>query len=324
MTPQSEPADIGAVVIGRNEGARLVRCLASLQGRVGRIVYVDSGSTDGSVDAARAAGADVVELDLSRPFTAARARNAGLEKLKTAQRPARYVQFVDGDCELTENWPPAAAAFLEQNEDVAVVCGRLVERHPEASLWNRLMDMEWQGAAGETKACGGIAMMRLDALRAVGGFNPDLIAGEEPELCLRLRGDGWKVWRLEDEMGFHDAAMMRFGQWWRRSLRAGHAFAEGYAMHGGPPERMNADRVRRALIWGLGVPVFAVLGLAATPLALLVLLAWPLQMVRLRLRGEPWIRAVFLTIGKLPEALGILRYRLRRLRNRPAELIEYK
>ena len=53
-------ATVDAVVIGRNEGARLLACLAALQGRVRRLVYVDSGSTDGSVAVATAAGAEVV------------------------------------------------------------------------------------------------------------------------------------------------------------------------------------------------------------------------------------------------------------------------
>ena len=37
-----EPISIDAVVIGRNEGARLVACLTSLQGQVRRVIYVDS------------------------------------------------------------------------------------------------------------------------------------------------------------------------------------------------------------------------------------------------------------------------------------------
>ena len=40
---------VDAVVIGRNEGARLIACLDSLQGQVRRVVYVDSGSTDGRI-----------------------------------------------------------------------------------------------------------------------------------------------------------------------------------------------------------------------------------------------------------------------------------
>ena len=65
---------VSVVVIGRNEGERLKRCLASLATDSTCIVYVDSGSSDGSVDHARKSGVDVVELDLSIPFTAARAR----------------------------------------------------------------------------------------------------------------------------------------------------------------------------------------------------------------------------------------------------------
>ncbi|MGB0911952.1 MAG: glycosyltransferase, partial [Phaeobacter italicus] len=56
----SQKALVGAVVIGRNEGQRLIDCLTSMRGQVARIVYVDSGSTDGSQDAATALGAEVV------------------------------------------------------------------------------------------------------------------------------------------------------------------------------------------------------------------------------------------------------------------------
>jgi len=76
---------IAAIAIGRNEGPRLEACLASLRAAgLTRIVYVDSGSTDGSVDAATDTGAVVVPLDMSKPFTAARARNAGIAALKAS------------------------------------------------------------------------------------------------------------------------------------------------------------------------------------------------------------------------------------------------
>jgi GT2 family glycosyltransferase len=319
----TEPAgDVGAVAIGRNEGARLVRCLAALSAAAGRVVYVDSGSTDGSVEAARGAGAEVVPLDTGRPFTAARARNAGFRRLADGGLPP-FVQFVDGDCELRPDFVPAARAFLKDHPDVAVVCGRRRERHPEASLWNRLIDREWDTPVGEARACGGDALIRSSALDAVGGYNPDLIAGEEPELCVRLRKAGWRVWRLDIEMTLHDAAMTRFSQWWRRAARAGHAYAEGAALHGAPPERHGVARTRRALLWGAALPL-AVLGLAlVTPWALLLLLAYPAQILRLAPR-EGWARAVFLTLGKFPEAQGVLTYAWRRLTGGRRALIEYK
>lgn len=313
---------VGAVAIGRNEGKRLIRCLRSLLPVAGRVVYVDSGSTDGSVAAARELGVEVVELDLSVPFTAARARNAGLRRLAEGQLPP-LVQFVDGDCELQPGWLSAATAFLDENPDVAAVCGRRRERHPEATPWNGLIDREWDTPVGAARACGGDALMRTQAVDAAGGFDPRLIAGEEPELCVRLRQAGWRIWRIDAEMTLHDAAMTRFSQWWRRSARAGHAYAEGAAMHGRAPERHYVGRLRRALLWGLALPVAALAGALVTPWALVLLLVYPVQILRLS-RREGWDRAVFLTLGKIAEAQGALGYAWRRLTGRTGRLIEYK
>lgn len=315
---------IDAVAIGRNEGQRLVRCLDSLLAAGFRqIVYVDSGSSDGSVEEARARGIRVVQLDLTTPFTAARARNAGVAALPGDH--ADHIQFIDGDCVLDPGWLLRAARFLAENPQAAVACGRLREIAPEASLYNRLIDNEWNTPIGQTKACGGIALMRTSAFLAASGFNPTLIAGEEPELCLRLRQCGWQIWRLDAEMALHDAAMHRFGQWWRRARRAGYSYALGAALHGKTFERHNVIETRRALAWGLGIPFTAILGaLLIHPLLLALILAWPLQVARLWRRDGNLAQAGFLTLSKLPEALGVIEYRLRRLTGRKENLIEYK
>lgn len=312
---------VAAVLIGRNEGARLIAALAAIPPDVSPVIYVDSGSTDGSVAAALAAGARVVKLDMSRPFTAARARNEGFSAL--APDIPDYVQFIDGDCALDPDWIATATAFLQANPSVAVACGRRRERFPEASLWNRLCDQEWDTPVGQALACGGDALMRVAAFNAVGGYNPTLIAGEEPELCVRLRAAGWEIWRLDAEMTLHDADMTRFGQWWKRMRRSGHAFAEGAVMHGAPPERHFFKETRRAVLWGAVLPILALLGTAITPWAVLLWLAFPLQMVRLAPRMG-LTRAVFLTLGKIPEAIGVAEYWFRRLIGRRAGLIEYK
>ena len=217
---------VGAVVIGRNEGESLGRCLGSLAG-LSPVVYVDSGSTDGSVVLAREQGAVVVELDLALPFTAARARNAGLSRLRELEPGLAYVQFIDGDCELVNGWLEAALAKLRSDPGLAVVCGRRRERRPEASRYNRLCDIEWNTPIGEANACGGDALMRAEALQAVGGFAAGLIAGEEPDLCYRLRRRGHRIWRIDADMTLHDANITSLGQWWRRTLRSGHAYAAG-------------------------------------------------------------------------------------------------
>lgn len=313
--------EVDAVVIGRNEGARLVACLQSLQGQVRRVVYVDSGSTDGSVTAAQALGAEVVALDMGQPFTAARARNAGLARL--AQDAPEFVQMVDGDCAVQPGWVAAALAGFVAHPKAVVVCGRRRERFPEASVYNRLADREWDTPVGPSRACGGDALMRFAALQAAGGYRADLIAGEEPELCLRLIRAGGEVWRIDAEMVLHDAAIRRFGQWWRRTVRAGHAFAEGAALHGAGPERHWVAEERRALVWGFGLPLVAVVLGLLHPLGWLVLLAYPVQLVRLARRaGLDW--AWFTLIGKFAEARGALGYRINRLRGRRRGLIEYK
>ncbi|MGC3940442.1 glycosyltransferase family 2 protein [Roseobacter sp. EG26] len=314
---------LAAVVIGRNEGARLIRCLASLKGHTAPVVYVDSGSTDGSVAAAKAAGAAVVELDMTQPFTAARARNAGLAHLRGLSE-AEYVQVIDGDCELREGWTETALSFLADHPDVAIIAGRLRERFPEASLWNQLADAEWDTPVGETEAVGGIAILRRTAVEAVGGYRDSLIAGEEPELCLRLRRAGWRIWRCDAEMAWHDIAMTRFSQWWRRARRHGHAIAEGAFLHGSGPEGYCRPQTRRALIWGLGVPLAAGIGALVWPFAGALLLVWPAQVLRLKARGEDWIQALFLTLGKLPEAQGVLGYHMARLKGAGPRIIEYK
>ena len=321
---------IGVVVIGRNEGLRLERCLISLVGSAQKVVYVDSGSTDGSVQMALRLGVEVVELDMTIPFTAARARNEGFACLQRLLPTMRYVQFVDGDCEVVDGWLPRALAFLDTHPDVAVVCGRRRERFPQHSVYNLLCDYEWDTPVGEAKACGGDALMRADAFAEASGFRPGLIAGEEPELCVRLRGNGWKIWRLGEEMTLHDATMTRFGQWWQRTLRGGYAFAEGAFLHGAAPEQHWLRESRRAWFWGLGVPLATVIAsLVFGWFGLLVLLVYPLQVARLARRGdrstrENWLRAFFLVLGKFPEMLGQVKFLLNRFGAGKTALIEYK
>lgn len=325
---------LGIVVIGRNEGDRLVRCLESCRARDALLVYVDSGSTDGSVAAARAAGAHVVELDLSLPFTMARGRNAGLARLVELEPAADRVQFVDGDCELEAGWLERALLELDRSPELTVVCGRRRERHPERSRYNRLADLEWNTPVGPALYCGGDAMMRVAAVRAVGGFDETLIAGEEPDLCVRLRARGGAIRRIDAPMTIHDAAMTRFGQWWRRTIRNGFAYGEGSARHGAAPERHWVRQTRSALVWGLAWPVSCIAGLgwfgpiAAVGAAPYALLWWRIRRWRRGVLHDPpsaaSLYATFCVLAKLPEAIGVLRYRFLRATGGRARLIEYK
>ena len=321
---------IGVVIIGRNEGDRLVRCIRSAVSQSNQLIYVDSASTDNSVNVAREMGARIVSLDMAKPFTAARARNEGFERMRNLYPQAEYVQFVDGDCEIAESWLQNASDFLFLHHDVAVVCGRRRERYPQRSVYNMLCDIEWDTPVGDTKACGGDALMRVNAFENIGGFRASLIAGEEPELCVRLREAGWKIWRLDTEMTLHDAAITRFWQWWKRSVRSGYAFAEGAHLHGAPPELHRIKESRSVWIWGLGIPILTVyLVVFWGAMGLALLLMYPIQILRLAMRTtrsskEKWWYALFLVLGKFPETIGQVNFLYNRLLGKASHIIEYK
>lgn len=333
MTEAIRHDDIGVVIIGRNEGNRLRRAIESVMGRVALVVYVDSGSSDGSVVLARGLSAHVVELDPSMPFTAGRGRNAGVEELRRLRPDVHYVQMMDGDCEIVEGWLEAAKEAIEADNTIAVVCGRRRERQPEASVYNRLINMEWNTPAGEAKECGGDALMRVRAFQEAGGFTSDIIAGEEPELCLRLRRDGWRIMRVDHDMTLHDARIARFGQWWKRAVRCGHAYAEARDRHGKSAERFRVDEVRSILEWALLVPVVA-LGLAWFTWGLSLLLFGGYLLLAQRIRRY-WIRrgypaaeatraAFYGIVGKFAELTGIGKYYWRKMWNLTPRIIEYK
>lgn len=339
--PEWATVHVGIVVIGRNEGERLARCFDSLKSQVGNStrsgkrvraisVYIDSGSSDNSVTIAQQHDIPVVHLSSVGGFTAAKARMAGVEWLRESGVDLRYVQFLDGDCSLDPDWIIAAINHLECAMQTGVVCGRLKELRPEHSVFNRLCDLEWDGPTGTVKACGGIAMMRWSVLEQTGGFRQDLIAGEEPELCVRIRTLGWRVERLPRLMGFHDANMTRPSQWWRRSMRGGFAAAQGMWLHGTAPERLGVDQTQSALLWGLLIPLaIALCVILWGGWGSLLLSVYPLQFARMVHRdrhglSDSLVKSLFLMLGKFPAMMGAGKFWWSRLNGKAVALIEHK
>ncbi|MGX7953609.1 glycosyltransferase [Tsuneonella sp. HG249] len=316
----------GFVVIGRDEGERLVRCLRSLVPAGRPIVYVDSGSRDGSCDNAAELGAAVVRLGPGRPFTAARARADGAAELRKRWPETQYVMFIDGDCELEPRFLPTAARLLQEDPGLAAVCGRRRERFPEASLYNRLIDREWDTPIGETGSCGGDALFRTQAYEQAGGFDPGMLAGEEPELCSRLLERGWRIRRIDAPMTIHDAAMTRFAQWWRRAVRSGMGYAQAWRRtrrrSTGP---LYSRQIVRAAGWAGVLPAASIaLALLASPWLFLV---WPaaaaLQFVRLARRGGMAAGALAVA-GKYAELLGMAKFTMRAATGAHSDAVTYK
>ena len=325
----------GVVVIGRNEGERLRRCFESLRTRDKlKIVYVDSGSTDGSVGLAQTFDAEVVELDPSKPFSAARARNAGFRQVTSNRPTIGAVQFVDGDCEVYESWIPNALRALDADVSVGAVCGRRSEIAPTASIYNSLCDIEWNTPIGEAKSFGGDVMIRRTAFDEVGGYNPNVVSAEDDELSVRLRKSDWRLLRLNLDMTKHDASMFTFGQWWRRSVRTGHAYAEGVVMHGAPPENHFKRQLYSTVLWTLIGPLLLLITLLSRswlwllPLSLYGVVAVKATLHTKRHKQTNWIEAgrygFFCVLAKIPQFVGVLTYWRNQYLGRASKIIEYK
>lgn len=319
---------IGFVVIGRNEGERLTACLDALRGNGAPVVYADSASSDDSVARSRRAGATVVSLDSARPMNASRGRREGFDRLISDHPATQFVQFLDGDCILQPGWIEQATAFLQQNPQVAVTCGLRFERDPQASIYNRLCNEEWQTPIGAADACGGDALMRVAAYRQAGGFRSDLMAGEEPELCTRLRSSGWRIWRLDAPMTEHDAKILRLSQWLRRGMRSGYGYAQVWTATK-EPDRLYGRQMLSAVLWGVMAPLALIVIALITRspgFLLLIPIAFLVQTARIAIRRNvadafSWRRGALLMFSKPAEAIGVLRFVAGRGRN---EAIEYK
>lgn len=327
-----DPARVAAIVIGRNEGQRLVRCIESVRAVIPNIVYVDSGSRDDSVARARELGAIAIPLE-SGPYTAARGRQVGLDEVKRRFPDVEFVHFIDGDCILRPQWAAIAVAYLDAHPRVAGVFGRRRETRTQESLLSRMVDLEWEMPAGPVICHGGDAMDRVRALDEVGGWSIDLIAGEDPDLGFRLRDKGWEIHCLREEMTGHDIAMKGFGAYWKRAVRSGHAYAEvGWRGRRGAA-RVFLKRSASILFYGLFVPLLAlVLAILYWPALVLPLVIWTRLVVSLawytRRRGYGWglsaVYALTTSLCKIASAIGVLRFVMGQLTGKRSRIIEYK
>lgn len=310
-------AHVGVVVIGRNEGQHLLRALGSVGAQAGAVAYADSESTDDSVALVRERfpATLVVEMRAAeRSLSPSRGRNEGYAALRQRLPELRYVQFLDGDCELDPRWLSVAAGHLQAHPDVGVVAGRLRERDRERNAFHRLADMEWDQPPGEVNDMGGIMMVRVDTWERVGGQNPDIPAAEEREFCWRVIDAGWKVLRMAEDMALHDIDMASFVEWWTRSVRTGHAYAQGWWVH---RDRWHLRHLLSYVAYGAALPGAAVGGAPLTLGASLSLLAayprlWrKIEQDRLARGDAPddaRLYAAANVLGKLAGAMGVAKF----------------
>lgn len=324
---------VATVVIGRNESARLDRCLASLTSDDAPTVYVDSQSTDDSVAIARARGVDVVEMPADVASSAALARNLGAEHLVDLHPDLAYVQFIDGDCIVEEGFTGAAVAALDDDPGLAAVCGYRIEMEPYRNVFHRIAHVEWQmGAVGDVREFGGDVVLRLAAFRPAGGYSPEVVAGEDPEFASRLVAAGWRIRRLDIVSTAHDIAMSSVRQWWARSRRGGYGSLL-VTIRTWNTDRLFLDQVRRNVLWGVVAPAAAVALAPRTRVPLGLLLARHVLSAFRAARSisSPRVTAAdrlawgfSCTLSAIPAGFGAIQTLLAHARGRRPELVEYK
>jgi len=305
---------IGIVVIGKNEGKRLERCLETLIPLGKPIIYVDSKSHDQSVPFAKNLGLEVIVLDHNWP-TAALSRNIGFERLMQIAPETTLVQFVDGDCELDPDWLKSAEKVFDTEPQVAIVAGILNEKDAHQNIYKRLSQIEWYRAMGEIDYTGGNFMMRAAVFQQIGGFNPLIYAAEDNDLGFRTRQHGWKIVQINYRMAIHDSRITDFKTFWERSMRTGYAFAQVYLTKRESAQPLLKREFYSTLFWGGLIPLVAVAGVVWSWWSLALLLAYPLLFLKIYVSmKEQWGSenafwyAYGCIVGKFPALLGILKY----------------
>jgi cellulose synthase/poly-beta-1,6-N-acetylglucosamine synthase-like glycosyltransferase len=325
---------LSVVVIGRNEGARLTRCLKSILAMEPvdggfEVIYVDSGSTDSSLEVAAGFGAKVLKIEEGRP-TAARGRNLGW---RAARGP--WILFLDGDTILNPSFPRVALAAAT-DDSIASVYGHRREIYPNANFYQRVLDLDWIFPLGQTEFCGGDTVMRRSALEAVGGYDSTLIAGEEPEMCSRMRALGYVILHIDAQMTLHDLAITRWSQYWRRASRTGYAYAQisTRTRDGKVPlwvRESAANRKRAVVLMAMAASLIVVAVVSPVAGAVCVLLGICL-LVRSAWRArwkskDPlslFLYAIHSHLQQIPIFFGQLEFQRDLKRNERRGLIEYK
>jgi len=313
-------SDIGIVIIGRNEAARLDATFKPVISTSYSIIYVDSASTDTSLQIAKNYNLATLYLSDDACLCAARSRNAGFKELHKMVSTLEYVQFVDGDTVLFPEWIEQAYAFLKENPHVAVVEGVLEEKEPRSSFSKRIFQMEWEHQKGEVQATGGNCMIRRKAFSEVEGYNEHLVAGEEPEMCYRMREKGWKIYNLGIPMGVHDSAHESFLPLLKRMMRTGYSFQQLSLLHKGKKERLFYRENLSNWVYGGLLPLLILLFLPWYPwVSGALLMVYPLLFIKIYTHlNNPWSPAnkasyaLFCIVSKFPGFIGACQYLYKR------------
>jgi len=323
---------VSIVIIGRNEGDRLVKCIQSARkleypSDRKEIIYVDSRSSDDSVEQAKKLGIEKIFVLEQEKTCAAMGRNLGMQ-----HAVGELILFLDGDTQISRDFLTAAITHFEK-EEIAIVYGRRTEIHPE-SLYIQLCGSDWsQRIPGYTETAAGDVLMRAEVIREIGGYK-EIIAGEDPEMSNSVINAGYKILFLDKDMVKHDLAMHSFRQYWKHSVRSGFAYAVVADITKGRAIPLWVDKKKKIMRQGVLYILAPLLGIAASfllwtiiPFIMYLILGGLIlgrSFIKNRMKGmKMGFNAIYTLHShflKIPLMIGQLTY----LTNKNKSLIEYK
>lgn len=198
--------ELSYVIIGKNAQSSIARLLDSVLANTpsrlsAEIIYVDSASTDSTIEIVTQYPVTIVQLSVDQPLCASAGRYVGCQ-----YATGSLICFLDSDMELLDGWLERALIELETNPQVAVVAGVVLDSDsalPAECVPPVDYSLYSNPQVKDVRHVGGAALCRRSILTLVGSWNPFIISDEEPELCLRIRRAGYRVTRLEYPMVRH-------------------------------------------------------------------------------------------------------------------------
>jgi len=201
--------ELSVVLITKNQAWNISRLIESVLRETScasskEIILVDSASTDETISLASRYAANIFRLKPGQRLSPAIGRYVGYK-----QSSGEYVLFLDGDTELIPGWLPHALRLMCERPDVGGVTGGVINLPTSAAAQRPAAPAQKTHPAPpkEVLWCnyggGGVAMYRRPAMERAGTFNPNLNAEEEPELGLRIRQAGYRLFELDYPMAFH-------------------------------------------------------------------------------------------------------------------------
>ncbi|PJN94084.1 glycosyl transferase, partial [Amaricoccus sp. HAR-UPW-R2A-40] len=301
----------------RHIEAAIVSALAAIEGLDGEVILADSGSSDRTIEIARAFPIRIVQFANS----AERCCGAGAQLAYQHARGA-YFYILDGDMVLDPGFLKAGIAYLEAHPDLAAVGGIVREMNTQAAEFEIraravARDGAWKPGPVDRLDCGGL--YRTQAIREVGWFaDRNLHAFEEFELGARLHAKGWRLARIDHKSVDHYGHRADGYALLLRRFGSGYAGAPGEVVRGalGRPHfghvMRHLSHVRIALlvsVWWIALLTAVATGAWLSLLGLIVapflFLSWRRGSLRLGLFSlASW------NVGALAFYSGLLRARV--------------